>query len=188
VLALCFLLLGCVPGQSQEQPSVGEHIGDDGGDVRDQGLDTHLPVIEIGQEADNTESVELTNAVGQPIMGLTVKHVLDDGHETLLIHSEDGTWAQGQTARVHYTPPVDIPSTESTEPQGSLAFEAALNDLYDIRITFADSTEAVIHELNLLVMMEARIRIADGIAYVEYADPVYGTVSTLEFERAYPTS
>jgi hypothetical protein len=181
--------LGCAPDQQQGQPDAGEGIeGDKGGGVQEcQGSNTDLPVIEVGEDVDSAEPVGLANATGQQIRGLAVKHVLSGSYGILPIRSEDGVWVPGQTARIHYAPPASTPATGGgTEDLGPLASEAVLNDLYNIRITFADSTEAVLHELNPLAMTDACIKDADGIVYVEYNDPVYGTVSTLEFERAYP--
>lgn len=153
-------------------------------DTQDESASQDVPVVEdekllvIGAESDDALTMEFANDTGKDIAGFAVRQSGNADAQYSDNMLSEGVWAAGDAAQV-YCEPFDAQGSTSD------GAEIALKPAYDIQLTFADQTTAVLHSVtfeeadSVSVLIDAE----SGLAYLAY-DQDGAEASTLEAERA----
>lgn len=159
----------------------------------------------IGAEDDAVVNFPMTNGIESVITGLQVKDVASADFSANLMTSGQ-EWEPGQIADVFFAGVLitdaedgaadssaasSAAGTSGTAAASDAADAAALEDLilnasYDLQLTMADGTTAVLHQLNLGSLMDAEditiaVDAASGAAYLTYVEDD-ASASTLDAE------
>ena len=140
----------------------------------------------IGEEVEGSTAIALSNLTGKDIKGIQLSVNGSDfsdnalAKDTVFGDKEDRTW------NVVLEAAEEAEKVEATEEEASdEAEEDAAPTQYDIKLTFADDTECVLHAVPLTEMEYLHIRLAGKIAFVQFKSTVDGKYyETLEAEQA----
>lgn len=115
----------------------------------------------IGKEADDAIKTKLENKTGKDITAIAIKNTEDDTWSDNLLEEED-VFTDKEKRYLYYTPE-EKESEAENEADEMLTYEG-----YDIQLTFADETIAVLHEVSLQDVKDAEILVADEVCYLSY--------------------
>ena len=133
----------------------------------------------IGTEAEGAYDILLKNSIGQDVTGISVKISEEEEYPANMLAS-DAVLKNGETAEWFYMP------EEAAETEGVGEKDVALNVVYQVQITLADST---VYELSALglddIDKNAELCLEDDVVFAKYTSKASGdAVSTKEQEVA----
>lgn len=144
----------------------------------------------IGEEVEGSTAIALSNLTGKEIKGIQLSvngseygdNVLTE--DTVFGDKEDRTWNVVLEA-VEEAEEVEATEEEATEAASDEAEEDAAPTQYDIKLTFTDDTECILHAVPLTEAEYLHIRLAGKIAFLQFKSTVDGKYyETLEAEQA----
>lgn len=158
------LLAGCSSTPVEEPAEVVEEVAEEAA--------VDYQVIGTG----STE-VLVTNKTGADITGITIKNSASEEYPENMM-AVGSKFAQEETVQLLYTPvPAEEQVTESTEATS----DKAINELYDIRLSYEDGSVIEIQDVALSGMHDIELCYSDEVGYLTYVDAETGEqVSTKE--------
>ncbi|MEE0956119.1 MAG: hypothetical protein U0L49_09970 [Eubacterium sp.] len=115
----------------------------------------------IGREDENALRIKISNAAGSEITGFSVAEG-EGEYGANLLEGEDSFKAD-ETRTLYFQNPEQ-------------AADAGEHILCNVKLTFADGTEAVLHDFPFLTGKDLVIKMEAGIAYLEYTNSADGSV------------
>lgn len=163
LIALCFCMIGVAGmtsgcGDKKEETPVVEE--------KEPELKT------IGQEDKEAFKVEIKNATGKNIKGITIKQTDEESYPENML--EDGDVFTDQESRnLYYKVPeqsteVSEESAEDTAVESEGTQEKELEQGYDIQLTFEDDSTAELHAFPFEDIEKGEICYEDDVAYLTY--------------------
>ena len=163
LIALCFCMIGVAGmtsgcGDKKEETPVVEE--------KEPELKT------IGQEDKEAFKVEIKNATGKNIKGITIKQTDEESYPENML--EDGDVFTDQESRnLYYKVPeqsteVSEESAEDTAVESEGTQEKELEQGYDIQLTFEDESTAELHAFPFEDIEKGEICYEDDVAYLTY--------------------
>ena len=163
LIALCFCMIGVAGmtsgcGDKKEETPVVEE--------KEPELKT------IGQEDKEAFKVEIKNATGKNIKGITIKQTDEESYPENML--EDGDVFTDQESRnLYYKVPeqsteVLEESAEDTAVESEGTQEKELEQGYDIQLTFEDDSTAELHAFPFEDIEKGEICYEDDVAYLTY--------------------
>ena len=163
LIALCFCMIGVAGmtsgcGDKKEETPVVEE--------KESELKT------IGQEDKEAFKVEIKNATGKNIKGITIKQTDEESYPENML--EDGDVFTDQESRtLYYKVPeqsteVSEESAEDTAVESEGTPEKELEQGYDIQLTFEDDSTAELHAFPFEDIEKGEICYEDDVAYLTY--------------------
>ena len=163
LIALCFCMIGVAGmtsgcGDKKEETPVVEE--------KEPELKT------IGQEDKEAFKVEIKNATGKNIKGITIKQTDEESYPENML--EDGEVFTDQESRnLYYKVPeqsteVLEESAEDTAVESEGTQEKELEQGYDIQLTFEDDSTAELHAFPFEDIEKGEICYEDDVAYLTY--------------------
>lgn len=138
----------------------------------------------LGTESDDALSMVFTNDTEKEIVSLATKQsdAAAEAYGTDLLAGGD-PWVAGEAVKLFCE---NYEVTDVAIAEGSPAAEMELLPTYDIQMTFADLTTAVLHEVTFQEADEVQVRLdaSSGLAYMIYSEPDGTESSTLQSEIA----
>ena len=123
---------------------------------------TELQYQVIGTEAEDAYDILLKNSIGQDVTGISVKTSEEEEYPANMLAS-DAVLKNGETAEWFYMP------EEAAETEGVGEKDVALNVVYQVQITLADST---VYELSALglddIDKNAELCLEDDVVFAKY--------------------
>ena len=126
----------------------------------------------IGQEDKEAFKVEIKNATGKNIKGITIKQTDEESYPENML--EDGDVFTDQESRnLYYKVPeqsteVSEESAEDTAVESEGTQEKELEQGYDIQLTFEDDSTAELHAFPFEDIEKGEICYEDDVAYLTY--------------------
>ena len=126
----------------------------------------------IGQEDKEAFKVEIKNATGKNIKGITIKQTDEESYPENML--EDGDVFTDQESRnLYYKVPeqsteVSEESAEDTAVESEGTQEKELEQGYDIQLTFEDESTAELHAFPFEDIEKGEICYEDDVAYLTY--------------------
>lgn len=158
----------------------------------------------IGKQTDDAIAIRLANSTGKDIKGFSVKKSQDEAFpanmlsasdvykakEERILYYEDAGLKKADQKKADEAK-ADAAKTDASkeetakdEPTQGVG-EKVLTQGYDVELTFADDTKAVLHGFPFEDMEEGELLLDNEIAYVKYTSLSSGqTLETLESEKA----
>lgn len=138
----------------------------------------------LGTESDDALSMVFTNDTDKEIVGLATKQsdVEAETYGKDLLASEE-PWAAGEEVKLFCE---DYDVDEVALAEDSPITDMELLPTYDIQMTFADLTTAVLHDVTFHEAEEVQIHLdaTSGVAYMTYLELDESETSTLQAELA----
>lgn len=138
----------------------------------------------LGTESDDALSMVFTNDTDKEIVSLATKQsdAAAEAYGKDLLAGED-PWAAGEAVKL-FCEDYDVDEVALTE--GSPITDMELLPTYDIQMTFADLTTAVLHDVTFQEAEDVQVHIdaASGLAYMTYLELDESETSTLQAELA----
>ena len=130
----------------------------------------------IGSEIAGVDPIALTNETGKDITGFSVKSSSEEAFPENMLSADDA-FAAGETRDLYYA--ADDSTTSETETGKEVTAQ------YDVQLTFADGTTAVLHAFPFGDMAEGSHCQEDGVTFLTYLS-VSGNqeVNTKDAEQA----
>lgn len=128
----------------------------------------------IGQQEKDAFQVELKNATGKNIKGVAIKLTDEESYPDNMLKEGD-IFADQESRNLYYKAPEDTTETsdapaeetaDTSESEGTE--EKALEQGYDIQITFEDDSTAELHSFPFEDIEKGDLCYADDVAYVTY--------------------
>lgn len=165
LIALCLCMVGAAGmttgcGSKKEETAVVEE------------KEPELKVI--GQQEEDAFQVELKNATGKNIKGVSIKLTDEETYPDNMLEEGD-LFADQESRNLYYKAPEDTTETadasaeetpDTSESDGTE--EKALEQGYDIQITFEDDSTAELHSFPFEDIEKGDLCYADDVAYVKY--------------------